>query len=135
MSYDPNQEKEKIYEWLSQFRDYEKQIEKKQYIQRSIQLALEEMDEFEQLYQQFLRSVQHLVVYQSLIRDPLATNMDHMIKSIRFLIEKNYTKEELDRVPEDVYQQIIKSQKQRADLLKAIATRYFIQGERENPSL
>ncbi|OXB94865.1 hypothetical protein [Parageobacillus galactosidasius] len=126
MSYDPQQEKQKIYEVLSQFQEHEQQMEKRKYLKMSITLALDELEEFEQLYRRFLKEVGHLVVYQEIIKDPLVRNMENLLRDLRFLIEKNYTKEELEQVPSDVYQQIIQSQKQRAELLKKIARKYLM---------
>ena len=126
MSYDPQQEKQKIYEILSQFQEHERQMEKRKYLKMSIELALDELEEFEKIYRRFLKEVQHLVVYQEIIQDPLVRNMENLLRDLRFLIEKNYTKEELDKVPTDVYQQIVQSQKQRAELLKKIAKKYLM---------
>jgi hypothetical protein len=126
MSYDPQQEKLKIYEILSQFQEHEQQMEKRKYLKMSIALALDELEEFEQLYRRFLKEVKHLVIYQELIKDPLVRNMENLLRDLRFLIEKNYTKEELEQVPTDVYQQIVQSQKQRAELLKKIAKKYLM---------
>jgi NifB/MoaA-like Fe-S oxidoreductase len=131
MSYDPQQEKQKIYEILSQFQEHEQQMEKRKYLKMSIALALDELEEFEQLYRRFLKEVGHLVVYQEIIKDPLVRNMENLLRDLRFLIEKNYTKEELEQVPSDVYQQIIQSQKQRAELLKKIARKYLMHSSHE----
>lgn len=126
MSYDPQQEKQKIYQILSQFQEHEQQMDKRKYLRMSIDLALDELREFEQLYHRFLEEIKHLVIYQEIIKDPLVRNMEHLLRDLRYLIEKNYTKEELEKMPADVYQQVVQSQKLRAELLKKIAKKYLM---------
>jgi hypothetical protein len=125
MSYDAQQEKQRLYDLLSPVADQEKQLTKKHLFNISVGIALDEIDEFEKEYKKFLEKVNHLQVYQEVIKQPLVNNMDKIIRDLRFLIEKNYTEEELEKMPADVYEQVVKSQKQRVEILKKVANIYL----------
>lgn len=125
MSFNPNREKERVQEILKQNEKYEKQYKNKNLLKKSIQIALEEVDEFEKYYYEFISNISHLVIFKELIQSPIEVNMEKIIKDLRFLMAKNYSKEELEKMPDDVYQQVVQNQKQRADILKKIVKTYL----------
>mgnify|MGYP001180975232 CR=1 FL=1 len=125
MSFNPIREKERVQEILKQNEKYEKQYKNKNLLKKSIQIALEEVDEFEKYYYEFISNISHLVIFKELIQSPIEVNMEKIIKDLRFLMAKNYSKEELEKMPDDVYQQVVQNQKQRADILKKIVKTYL----------
>ncbi len=64
------------------------------------------------------------MIFKSMIEDDMLKMIQGLNEEISFLIRKTYTDEELDRMPQDMYDKIVASQKKRAALLQAIAKKY-----------
>jgi hypothetical protein len=125
MIFSPESEKKRIFELLSPALDEERQQNKQNYLKKATAIALDEVQELKKEYELFISRIQHLQVFQQVIQQPLESNMQNILRDLRFMLEKNYTQEELERMPSDVYQQVVQSQKQRVDILKKIARTYL----------
>lgn len=125
MTYNREEEKNRIYEMLSESKVEEFYHDKKQLFKDAVYFALSEYRELAKSYDNFFKSVDHLVIFQYLIKDRVMKDTINMMKEIKFLIEKQYTKEELEHMPTPVYDQVLETQRQRADLLKKIAETYL----------
>ncbi|WP_067923885.1 hypothetical protein [Alicyclobacillus shizuokensis] len=123
--YDKEVERQKAYAFVSKNLQLEEDLDKKQKFQRAIDFAMDEVAEFEQLLEDFKKRVGHLHVYRLILAPHFEEFMQHSLKSLRTLIEKNYTQEELDQMPESVYNQVVEIQKKRVELLRNIAKTYF----------
>lgn len=120
--YRPEEEKERILHMLQQDSLLDDQPD---LLSRTIEFAIEELDEFEQKFHHFLESVAHLNVYQDLIAAPMYKGAIQMIDQAKYLIERNYTQTELDAMQETEFNDIVKIQKRRKDVLRKIAKMYF----------
>jgi hypothetical protein len=123
--YDKEKQKQKVLEMLRELSHDEMQYTKKQNFERAITFALDEVVELEQQFNHFLNRVSHLEVFQTIMKEPLTQEMNKSISNLRYLIEKNYTKEEKEQMPEDVFNQVQATQERRIDLLRNIARRYL----------
>lgn len=123
--FDPNKEKQRVYEMLSEAHVENKHFTKKELFKDSIHFALSEYKELATQYNIFFKSVDHLVIFNHELKDEVVKNTVNMLRELRFLIEKDYTKEELENMPTTVYDQVLQTQKKRADLLKKIAEVYL----------
>lgn len=120
-----NQRKQEVLEILKKVSQDEIKFNKEENFKRAVHFAIDELEEFENELSIFLGRVQHLELYQEIIKEPLLTNMNKITTDLRYLIEKNYTKEEREKMPENVYNQVKKSQEKRIELLKKVAKRYL----------
>lgn len=129
--FDPQEERLRVYDMLVPLIEEERDLKKEQIIKKSITIALEELKEFEESFRKFLKSVDHLLIYKEVIRQPLVKNIDILIKDLAMMVERNYTSDELDKMSREVYNQVIRQQKQRLDLLKKIANTYVMQNNKK----
>lgn len=125
MSYDPHQEKEKVYEALSKAYLEGNQLKKEEIFEKAISIALDELKEFTIKFDEFFKSVSHLVVFEDLMKDLLVKGAKQYISDAKYLIEKNYTTEELDAMPEEIYSKVLRTQRSRRDLLQKISKKYI----------
>jgi hypothetical protein len=123
--YDKEKQKKKVLEILKAVSQDEIKFTKQQNFERAITLALDELQELEQQYQQFMKNVDHLVVFQEAFKEPLTRDMNKMFQNLKYLIEKNYTKEETEKMPEEVLQQVKATQERRIQLLRKVARKYL----------
>ena len=123
--YDKEKQKEKVLGMLRAVSQDEIKFTKQQNFERAIALALDELQELEQQFQKFINSVDHLVMFQEAFKEPLSRDMNKMFQNIKYLIEKNYTKEETEKMPEEVLQQVKATQERRIQLLRKVARRYL----------
>lgn len=123
--FDAEKERLKVLSILDEISQDEIKITKSELFKNSINVALDEMDEFEKEFKKFVNNVSHLEVYKEIIHNPLTRDVEKMIKNVRFLIEKNYTKEEKEHMPIEILQQVQASQERRMRLLQNVARRYF----------
>jgi hypothetical protein len=114
-----------VLEMLRKSSQNEVQYTKQQNFERAVSFALDEIKELEQQFNQFVNSVSHLEVFQDAVKEPLTQDMSKMIQNLRYLVEKNYTKEEKEKMPENVLNQVRATQERRVELLKKIARRYL----------
>lgn len=124
--FDAQKERERIRDLFSLYKEQDQEIEKKQLFEESIRFAQEEVIEFNHAFKDFLQKVQHLCVYQDVIQRPLESNVGRMTDELVRMISKNYSQEELEKMPKDTYDQVVKSQKTRVDLLKKVAKTYLV---------
>lgn len=103
----------------------EVQNNKQQNFQRAISLAKDELDDFEKIFNKFISDVSHLEVFQYAFKEPLTRDVEKMVQNLRYLVERNYSKEETENMPEEVLNQVKASQDKRFELLKRIAVRYL----------
>lgn len=127
MSYDPLEERDRIYELLSVSKIEDNHLAKKELFDESITFALSEYQELAISYDNFFKSINHLVIFNHAIKGKVMKETINMLRELKFLIEKNYEKEELEKMPTAVYDQVLHTQKQRADLLKQVAETYLKQ--------
>lgn len=120
-----DQTKEFMLGMLRKSSQEEIQFTKDQNFIRAIDFALEEVEELQQQYVKFIQSVQHLVVFQEIVKEPLTKDMQKMTQNIKYLIEKNYTKEDRDKMPIEILGQVKSSQEKRLKLLTDVARKYF----------
>ncbi|QHW35764.1 hypothetical protein GZH47_33260 (plasmid) [Paenibacillus rhizovicinus] len=125
MLYNPTMEKIKAIDFVNQSMAFERDFDKTDKVRRAIQIALDEILEFENSYRNFSQQNQHLQVFQHLLKPILDERMGQMINHARHMMEKTYTTDELQELPEHVYQDVIAVQKQRVEVLKKIAKSYF----------
>lgn len=123
--YDQELEKSKIRELLTSSSHGELTYTQEENFKRAISLALDEVNDFENLFNKFVTDVSHLEVFQESIKEPLTKDMSKMIQNLKYLIEKNYTKEERENMPEDVLRQVSATQEKRVSLLRRVARRYL----------
>ena len=119
------EERTKVYHMLVSQSEEEKAFSKQEIIKKSVNLALEEIEEFEKAYQDFVERVQHLCIFQQQIFDPLDKDIKKVTNALRTIIKKNYTAEELENLSGSQYNKIVRQQKERVDLLKKIAKTYL----------
>jgi|GEM_PF-6109929 len=122
--HDKDQQRKKVQEILQQFSHYEVQYNKQQNFERAVMLALDETQELENEFRQFIQRIEHLEVFQ-FIKESFMKDMQKKIQNLKYLIEKNYTKEETEKMPEEVYRQVKASQERRIELLKKVAQKYL----------
>jgi hypothetical protein len=72
-----------------------------------------------------MNEVSHLEVFQHAIKEPLTKDMEKMIQNLKYLITKNYTKEETENMPENVQKQVRATQEKRYELFRKVARRYL----------
>ena len=123
--YNKEQEKIKVLGILKEISQSEVQYTKELNFQRAISIALDEVDEFERKYDQFIADVSHLEVFHDALKEPLTKDIKQMIENLKYLIQKNYTQEDKVKMPQDVLNQIRSTQERRIQLLKKVARRYL----------
>lgn len=123
--YNKEQAKSSVLGVLKQVSQEEVKFTKQENFERAIQLANDEVDDFEKLYNKFMNDVSHLEVFQHAIKEPLTRDMDKMLQNLRYLIVKNYTKQETENMPENVQNQVRATQEKRYELLGKVARRYL----------
>ena len=96
-----------------------------QNFERAISLAQDEIQEFEALFTKFVNDVSHLEVFQYSIKEPLTRDITKMVSNISYLVNKSYSQEEKDSMPEEVLNNVRATQQKRYELLKNIAQRYI----------
>ena len=129
--YDAEKEKKEILGMLEQASQVEIKFTKQENFKRAVAFATDEVLEFEQKFNQFINDVSHLEVFQDAIKEPLTQDMGKMIHNLKYLIEKNYTAEDKDKMPAEVLQQVRASQEKRVNLLKKVARRYLSRPEQD----
>jgi hypothetical protein len=125
MSFNREEERKKAYEFVEQSLGHEVNMTKREMVQRAISIAMDELDELDAELHKFLERVQHLHVFSDLIKQPFLQQVNSMLQQAKYMMEKEYTQEELDAMPEQVYNQIVEIQKKRVEVLKKIAKSYF----------
>ncbi|MCD7911051.1 hypothetical protein KC480_05865 [Bacillus velezensis] len=123
--YSKEGEKQKVLSWLKQSSSQERNFTKKQNFVRAISFALGEVDEFEEELKRFLSNVSHLQVYQEMIRDPFSKYMQSSLKDLRYLIEKNYSEDEIQAMSKETHNQLKMAQQKRVVLLRKVAQQYI----------
>lgn len=123
--YNKDEEKKKMLGMLQSASQDEIQYTKQQNFERAVSLALDEMTELEQEYNRFISRVSHLEVFQHAVKEPLTHDMSKMLQNLKYLIEKNYTKDEKEKMPENVLEQVRATQQKRVELLQKVARRYL----------
>ncbi len=123
--YDKEQMRSKVLELLKENSQDEIKNIKQENFERAISIALDEIDEFERFFNQFMDDVKHLEVFQHAIKEPLEQDIYKITSHLKYLIEKSYTKEETEKMPETVFEQVRVSQERRIDLLRRVAKRYL----------
>jgi hypothetical protein len=130
--HDKAKEKEKVLGILRMISQDEMKFNKQQNFERAIAIALDEVNDFERLFRLFISDVSHLEVFQQSIKEPLTRDMEKMIHNLRYLIEKNYTKEDKASMPENVLNQVRATQDKRFNLLKKVAQKYLHRPTEQN---
>lgn len=110
---------------LQQVSQDEVKFNKQQNFERATQIALSEVEDFEKLFHKFLSDVSHLEVFQHSIKEPLTRDMEKMTQNLKYLIQKNYTKEEREGMPENVLNQVRATQEKRYELFRKVARKYL----------
>lgn len=123
--YDAEKEKQNVLGMLREASQEEIKYTKDENFKRAVSFATDEVLEFEQLFNKFISDVSHLEVFQDSIKEPLTKDMGKMIHNLKYLIEKNYTAEDKEKMPAEVLQQVRASQEKRITLLKKVARRYL----------
>ncbi|MGV7000265.1 hypothetical protein ACWA2C_16390 [Priestia megaterium] len=123
--YDKEKQKEMVLQLLKESSQSEIQYTKQQNFERAISIAVDEVKEIKEEFDKFVSSVSHLEVFQATIKEPLTRDMSKMLENLQYLIEKNYTQEDKQKMPETVLEQVRASQEKRIDLLKRVAKRYL----------
>lgn len=123
--YDKQKEREAALKIINTLYQDEMQNARKQNFQRAIDIAVDEITEIEQAYQAFLKQVEHLELFKEVIQEPLHKDVTRMTQNLKYMIEKNYTQEELNRMPEHVREQVRTTQDRRVELLKKVAKKYL----------
>lgn len=123
--YNKEIEKSRVLGMLKASSQGEIQNNKQQNFQRAISLAKDELDDFEKIFNKFISDVSHLEVFQHAFKEPLTRDVEKMAQNLRYLVERNYSKEETENMPEEVLNQVKASQEKRFELLKRIAVRYL----------
>lgn len=123
--HDVQKEKEKILNLMNHISSYENKMSKNELFQQSIQFALDEVNEMEQEFNQFIQRVSHLEVFQEFLKHSLIDNFDKVSSNLKYMITKNYTQEEKDNMPFEVLQQVQSTQEKRMRLLQNIARKYL----------
>lgn len=123
--YNREEERLKILSILHEVSQTEVPYTKELNFQRAISLALDEVHEIEQRYNQFIADVSHLEVFHDALKEPLTQDAGQRFNNLKYLIEKNYTQEEKSNMPQDVLNQIRSTQERRIQLLKKVAKRYL----------
>lgn len=123
--YNGYEEREKILEMIKNSSQDEMKFTKNENFFRAIDFALDELNELENEFNKFIQSVEHLEVYQEMVKEPLVKDTTRMIQNLKYLIEKNYTKEDQASMPSEVLQQVKATQDRRIKLLQNVAKKYF----------
>lgn len=123
--YDMEKEKELLLEVLKNTSQEEVKYTKQENFLRAIDFALSEVEELEKEFQAFVGRVSHLEVFQAMVKEPLTKDMDKTVGNLKYLIEKNYSKEDKEKMPQDVLEQVLATQQRRVNLLQNVARRYF----------
>jgi hypothetical protein len=123
--YDVAKEKEKILSIVKDVAKIEVKYTKEQNFFRAISFALDEVNEAEKSYLNFMDSISHLVIFEEMVQGQLHTDMQKLFQNLRYLIEKNYTQGDKQKMPEDVLNQVKATQDRRIELLKKVARKYF----------
>lgn len=123
--YNKEEERAKVLGMLQSVSQDEIQYTKQQNFERAISLAVDEVQELQQEFERFISRVSHLEVFHDSVKEPLTHDMTKMLQNLKYLIEKNYTKEEKEKMPENVLNQVKAQQQKRVELLQKVAKRYL----------
>lgn len=123
--YDKEEQKQKVLEVLRSSSQGEIQYTKKQNFERAVSIAVDEVNDLKHEFDRFISRVSHLEVFQDSIKEPLTHDMTKMLENLKYMIEKNYTKEEKEQMPENVLNQVRATQQRRVELLQKVARRYL----------
>lgn len=123
-NYEFHKEKSRIYDMLSKDVPEERKARKELIMKQAIGISMDELDELNQKFKVFTDSISHLSIYDHLYKDVIEPYFIKLDTDAQHLIKKNYTSEELDLMPRDTYNLILKQQKIRLELIKAIITKY-----------
>ncbi|WDI05226.1 hypothetical protein PUW25_25800 (plasmid) [Paenibacillus urinalis] len=92
-------------------------------IDKTIEYALNELKEYEQHVRK-AHSEMNGNVIQAHAGESFIKTLDNFVSSATFLIQKDYSEEELNQMPASVHKDVIASQEVRAKLLRNIANKY-----------
>jgi|SRR5699024_2942266 len=123
--FDSQKEKDKIYEMLSSTKVEENHFNKQELAERAISIAMDEYEELAYSFNDFFNSISHLVIYQKEMNEALQQFVSQFMNNTRNLIQRNYSKEELESLPSDLYDHVLESQQRRSELLKEIINTYI----------
>ncbi|PFV35743.1 MULTISPECIES: hypothetical protein [Bacillus cereus group] len=123
--YDKQLVREKVLKMLNEYSPSEKQFTREENFHRAVSFALDEVTEMEQAFDKFVQSVGHLELFKEVVHQPLTKEGTRVFQNLRYLIEKNYTKEETQKMPENVFNQVQSSQQRRVELLQKVAKKYL----------
>jgi hypothetical protein len=124
--WDRETERQKAYDFVVQSMTMQTDLTKQEKIEKAIGIAKEELVEVDEKLASFLESVNHLHVFKELLEKPFIQYITQMKQQANYMLEKNYSKEELDQMPESVFNQVTEVQKKRVEILKKIAKTYFV---------
>ena len=102
----------------------EQQQSKEIVMKKAIEISMDELEELNKEFEKFTEKVAHLSIYQYLYKDVVGPYWAKLDTDAQHLIKKNYTAEELELMPRETYNTILKQQKIRLDLLKGIVKHY-----------
>ncbi|UYX56045.1 hypothetical protein M3Y14_34250 (plasmid) [Bacillus thuringiensis] len=123
--YDKQLVREKVLKMLNEYSQDEKQFTKQENFHRAVSFALDEVTEMEHAFEKFIQSVGHLELFKEVAQQPLTKEGSRIFQNLRYLIERNYTKEETQKMPENVFNQVQSSQQRRVELLQKVAKKYL----------
>lgn len=122
--FNPQRERSRIYELVYKSVPEERTVTKEIIKKKAIQISLEELDELNEAFEEFMKSVSHLSIYKHLYKDVVHPYWRGLDTSARELILKNYTEQELEIMPREVYGTILGHQRVRLELIKGIIENY-----------
>jgi hypothetical protein len=123
--YSKEEEKQKILGMLRLSSQGEMQFTKQQNFQRAIEFAVDELNELEYAFEKFISEVSHLEVFQTSLKEPLTNDVSKHLQNLKYLIQRNYTDEEKNKMPQEVLNQVRATQQRRVEILQQVARRYL----------
>ena len=104
-------------------------MSKQDKFEAAILFACDELDEIEKFYNTFKHACSHLVIFQSIVKNPLDSGIRGLLDNTKEVITRTYTQEELDVMPHSVRLDVDAQQNERFTLLKKVAKEYMKKGE------
>ncbi|GAK41945.1 hypothetical protein TCA2_4437 [Paenibacillus sp. TCA20] len=98
-------------------------IDPRKTIDKAIEYALNELKEYEQHMQKSHSELSNNVICAHVDKSFMKV-LDNLVTTATFLIEKDYSEEELNEMPAAVHKDVVASQQVRAELLRKIAKKY-----------
>lgn len=124
MAFDKEQEKQRALRMVEGSLQDENSTEQQDKKSRAIAISLEEAEEIKNEIDGLIAKLDHLVVFQELVKPHLVRFNAQTNQQTIHMMQKDYSKEELAEMPEAVYKQVVELQTRRVDVLKKIAQQY-----------